>query len=125
MSTEPAADFMRKHADLIHPEALVLLPPGWVVMVVEMLASISLRMDDGTSFRVRWIKEKLGRLVVIYECEGPSRDAIDAIIEHVEEVRSAETCQVCGAPGTRDLHRWPFKLKTTCREHEGMYGHEV
>lgn len=113
-----------RHRDLIPRPASITPPPGWIGLLDEMLDTIRKMTADGTNFRLRWVKEKRGRLVTGYESRGPSRAAIDAVIEHYEEVRSIATCQICGAPGTRDVERWPRRIMTTCAAHRDVYDHE-
>ena len=63
--------------------------PGWAALVEDMLAEIEAQNIDVTICNIR---EKWGRLEVLYWCQD---DRIEPIIERAE-ARAADTCKLCG-----------------------------
>ena len=119
---------LRGHAWIRSVDPYANLSRGWVGIVVDMLDTLDVVMDevaaDHPDARVGvtgfTTKSKFGSLRVFFALAGvpgPPESVwrlVRAVIDRAEE-RSARTCERCGAPGrTRDVDGW---LTTLCDRH--------
>lgn len=89
--------------------------PGWVPIVDELHAAV-LAIDPDV--RVDQVKEKFGGLRYYYTSDSERGNEIEALVDAAER-KAAETCEVCGDPGTTDTFGSGW-LNTLCPKHAGI-----
>ena len=117
---------MRRYADLFGldgraaPETASSYPAvgdGWRELVEKAVERIAAAVPAGMNFKITQIKEKLATLRMHFDADRLPDDALSTVREAtlLAEMRSACTCEVCGAEGCfYDDDGW---LKTRCAAH--------
>lgn len=107
---------------LVNRELALECGPGWNALIEDALENIGAVMVryPGQRLKVKQIKEKLGGLRLYYELNPkPATDTIYTDLRRVieaAEVRSFETCEICGAAGK--LRQTDFGwLRVSCDGH--------
>jgi hypothetical protein len=88
------------------------LPKGWKELLIELSKSLEPFLEKHPEMKVEQVKEKFGGLR-FYTSGFP--EFADELVTEAER-KSAETCQVCGEPGTLHGKGW---VSTLCGEHSG------
>jgi hypothetical protein len=102
-----------------HPEAAQGYPEcdeGWCDLLERACVRIENALDNGDTFKIAQIKEKLGTLRFYWD--GKLSEHVKAAVEEaiaLATARSACTCEICGAEGR--LHNRGGWLATACAEH--------
>lgn len=106
-----SADPLEPYAHLMTRAFDVSPPPGWVPLVVRLLARIdaTLACEDREGFSISQVKEKFAQLRVYHN----GGDAIEAMVDEAD-AEARRTCQVCGLPGKRQPGGW---LAVLCDDH--------
>jgi len=90
--------------------------PGWRSIVAPLIAYCK-----ANGVKILQIKEKLAQLRFYYgsfpDCYLGGDKTLDKLIDAAEEL-AAQTCEWCGAPGTKTNGGW---IKTLCPEHTERY----
>ena len=102
---------------------------GWNGIVEELLGKIEAHLtekyaagfrDPDYGFQIDQIKEKFGTLR-FYVC-GADDPIFNFILD--AERKSAQTCELCGAPGSLHCRKGAFWLHTFCPAHAEEYDYE-
>jgi hypothetical protein len=86
---------------------------GWHAPVIEMLERLANEQGNTPAMRITQLKMKWGCLRVTGD--GFSHQA-DAIVEEAEK-RTAEICEICGAPGEPDINLRGITIGVRCANH--------
>ena len=85
--------------------------PGWVALLDVLLGHLQARANaGGIQARALQTREKWGRLSLRFHPLDPGDIAVVARTEQL----SAQTCEVCGAPGALITESWH---RTRCESH--------